>query len=139
MDEDKEDLVDHIQGILGHLPPDTRLILQALAHPAIIEHTQAYFGKLDNTTRCLRYAEPWSCVQEAEAKYESIMHGWSAAAGTYGKEMWCDNCKPSEGLEGQAEAIAEALRDETLSEEETAILNAEALHILETQMEEKDE
>lgn len=139
MDEDKEDLVDHIQGILGHLPPDTRLILRALAHPAIIEYTQAYFGQLDNKTRCLRYAEPWSCVKEAEARYENVKYGWGGAPGTHGThELWCENCRPRESVEGRVEAIAEALRDERLSEEEIALLNAEALQILENVLEDDE-
>lgn len=141
MDDEKEDLVDHIQGILGHLPENTRYILKVLAHPQIIEYTQEYFGKLDNKTRCLRYDPPWSCVREAEARYENVKYGWTAAPGTDGgtQDLWCANCRTGESVESRAEAIAEALRDERLSEEETALLNAEALHILESQMEVEDD
>lgn len=141
MDDEKEDLVDHIQGVLGYLPENTRHILRILAHPQVIEYTQEYFGKLDNKTRCLRYDPPWSCVRESEARYENIKHGWTGAPGPDGgtQDLWCPNCRTDDSMESRAEAIAEALRDESLSEEETARLNSEALHILERQMEEEDE
>lgn len=75
MDE-KEELISGIESILGLTPANTRLILNVLAHPELIEHTKRYIRSKDYASRCTKYETPWDCIKEAEAKFENIKFGW---------------------------------------------------------------
>ena len=91
---EKEDLIDEVKAAFGIEPPGLRQILAALAHPDVVEHTQAYFRALDKKHLCEHYDEPWSCAREAEAKYETIKYGWlGAGAGVGFDESWCEPCR----------------------------------------------
>lgn len=93
---EKEDFIDEFKALYGFEPVALRHILTALTHPNLIDHTRkflaSYGSKKEN--RCLLYSDPWSCVREAEARYETIKFGWLGAASGVGfDESWCDNCR----------------------------------------------
>lgn len=94
MDE-KEELLEHMRSILGHIPGNTNFLLKVLVHPDVIEHTKAYVRKMDVGSQCTQYAYPWSCIKEAEAHYENIKFGWLAGSGSgVGlNDSWCENCR----------------------------------------------
>lgn len=92
--KEKEDLIEVLQNIFGHIPQETRLVLKMLGHPNVIGHTKSYINKIDTSSRCTNYEPPWSCAREAEAKYENIKYGWlGAGAGVGFEDWWCDNCR----------------------------------------------
>lgn len=132
MDDDpKEDLLEQMLAVAGRLPAETRYILKLLTHPDIVEHAQVYFNQFNYDKRCLRYAPPWSCRLESEAKFENIVFGWGGAPeGNGTHNSWCDNCKKPTLLEDDYEGSEEQARDIALSEEEEARRNKEALDIL---------
>lgn len=90
--EEKEELIDLIMSITGSLPPQTRYILRVLSHPEVVAHARAYFNSVDTTSRCTRYEAPWSCAQEAEARFENVKYGWLGSGGVV-DEWWCENCR----------------------------------------------
>lgn len=91
---EKEDLLDRINALVGRDIPEARLVLKLLAHPDVIEQTNRYFSVLDPTTMCLNYTAPWNCAREADARYENMQHGWIGGANGVGySEWWCDNCR----------------------------------------------
>lgn len=93
MDE-KEELLAKIQEILGSLPIGTAKILNVLTRPDLIEYTKRYIKVMDKASLCTNYEAPWSCIKEAEAKYENMKYGWLGADSGVGfSEWWCENCR----------------------------------------------
>jgi hypothetical protein len=92
MDE-KEDLIDAMSSILGLTPQNTRLILNVLVHPDIIEETKAYIRANDFASLCEKFQAPWDCAKEAEAKFENQKHGWLGAGTSMEFDWWCEPCR----------------------------------------------
>lgn len=90
--EEKLDLITKLQEIYGRIPVGTTEILNMIAHPQVIEFTKRYISAKDFSSRCTNYQAPWSCIREAEAKYENIKYGWLGAGAGY-SEWWCENCR----------------------------------------------
>lgn len=97
--ESKEDLMDLIKSVAGKEPAGVRHILTLLTHEDIVDAAVDYLnGSRRLNHRCTIYTEGgWSCIQEYEAKTETI---WSPrhiaedeAFGTPYHEDWCDNCR----------------------------------------------
>lgn len=95
----KEDLMELIKSVAGREPAGVRHILTLLTHGEVVD---AAIDFLKDSTRvdhrCTIYTEgSWSCIQEYEAKTETI---WSPrhiaedeAYGVLYHEQWCDNCR----------------------------------------------
>lgn len=94
LSSEKEDLIEQMTRIVGHVPIGTRDLLNVLIHPDLIEYTKKYINAQDEGGRCLFYEYPWSCAKEAEANYKNIKYGWLGGASGIGfDETWCDNCR----------------------------------------------
>lgn len=91
---EKEEVIKKIETILGRVPDNTRTILNVLVHPDVINTTKRYIHVHDRSDLCQRYAAPWSCVREAEARFENLRLGWLGAASDVLDEIeWCEPCK----------------------------------------------
>jgi hypothetical protein len=95
----KEDLIEIIKTVTGTEPPGIRHILSLLTHEDVIDAAVDFLNgsrKVDHV--CEIYTEGgWSCIQEYEAKTETIwsprhMAEQEALGGTF-HEMWCDPCR----------------------------------------------
>jgi len=93
MSVDKELVIAEIHELLGFLPEGTRQILKTLTHPAMIDTTKAYFSGIDVSTMCKNYEAPWDCIQEANAKYETIHFGYTEIESESWYDGWCHTCK----------------------------------------------
>jgi hypothetical protein len=91
--EEKEELIEAIQEATGRLPNGTRLILDVLTQPDVIEFTKRFIQANDEAGKCLNYQDPWNCAKEAEAKYRNIKYGWLAGNGVGFDESWCEPCR----------------------------------------------
>lgn len=91
MDE-KEELISEIEAVLGLIPSQTRLILNLLVHPDVIDYTKRYIKAKDEAAKCTLFKPPWDCIKEAEARYENVSFG-----GVGGSDMefdsWCVACR----------------------------------------------
>lgn len=97
--ESKEDLMDLIKSVAGREPAGVRHILTLLTHDEIVDAAVDFLsGSKQVAHRCSVFTEgSWSCLQEYEAKTETI---WSPrhmavfeAAGVEYYEEWCDSCR----------------------------------------------
>ena len=94
MNDDKEELVEHMQDIVGQVPENVRLVIKLLSHPDLIKFTKRYFNSIDKAGRCRNYEPPWSCAREAEAKYENLKFGWLGGLDGVGySDHWCEPCR----------------------------------------------
>lgn len=93
--DDKEELVEQIKEVLGYLPDGTRVILSAMCRPDVIDATKRYVSRMDVASLCTNHKAPWSCILEAEARYENVKFGWLGAptSGVGFAEWWCENCR----------------------------------------------
>ena len=93
---EKEELVEQVQEVLGYLPVGTRLVISALVRPDVIEATKRYIKEMDEASKCTHHKAPWNCAKEAEAMYENIKFGWLGAPSGSGvgfADWWCENCR----------------------------------------------
>jgi hypothetical protein len=91
---DKEDLIELMQTVVGRDIPGVREVIKLLSHPAVIEETNRYFSVLNPATMCLNYQAPWNCAREGDARYENMQFGWVGGANGIGySEWWCENCR----------------------------------------------
>lgn len=97
--ESKEDLMDLIKSVAGREPAGVRHILTLLTHREVVDAAVDFLASSKTVThRCEIFTEgSWSCVQEAEAKTETI---WSpthlATFEAYGVpyfDAWCEPCR----------------------------------------------
>lgn len=97
--ESKEDLMDLIKSVAGREPVGARHILTLLTHADVVDAAIDFLkGAKQVDHQCSVYTEGgWSCIQEYEAKTETI---WSPrhlaefeASGIPFHEEWCDNCR----------------------------------------------
>ena len=97
--ESKEDLMDLIKSVAGREPAGVRHILTLLTHDDVVDAAIDFLTSSKNVhPRCSIYTDgTWSCIQEYEAKTETI---WSSkhmaedeAYGASYHEDWCDNCR----------------------------------------------
>ena len=92
MDE-KEELISAIEDTFGVVPDQARLILGMLAHPRVIDEAKRYLRARDLGSQCTKYKHPWSCIREAEAKFENVKYGWLGAGSAEIELDWCcANC-----------------------------------------------
>lgn len=92
MDE-KEELIHQMEHILGLVPGNTRLILNGLVHPEVIEYTKRFIKAKDFASQCQKFKAPWDCAKEAEAKFENIKYGWLGGGTTMEFDWWCEPCR----------------------------------------------
>lgn len=93
MEDPKEELIAEMQEVLGLIPSNTRLILNALAHPSLIDYARRYLRAVDKAGRCTKYEYPWSCTKEAEAKFENVKYGWLGGVSEIELDWICENCR----------------------------------------------
>lgn len=91
--KEREELIDEMQSIFPRIPLNVREVLNMLTDPKVIEHTKRFIEAMDVNSKCLNYQAPWSCILEAEARYQNIKYGWLGGGGTAYSEWWCDNCR----------------------------------------------
>lgn len=92
MDE-KEELISKMESILGLVPSQTRLVLNAIVHPDVIDETKRYIKAMDKAAMCTKFVAPWDCAKEAEAKFENIKYGWLGAGTSLEFDWWCEPCR----------------------------------------------
>lgn len=92
MDE-KEELISQLEEVLGGVPHNTRLILNGLSHPGVIEFTKRYIKSRDVANLCQKFEAPWDCAKEAEARFENIKYGWLGAGNSIEFDWWCTPCR----------------------------------------------
>jgi hypothetical protein len=95
VDDEKEELIDQIQSVMGYSPIRLRELLNVLTQPGVIEFTKRYVSAMDTASQCQKYKAPWSCAKEAEAHYKNIKYGWLGApgSGVGFNESWCEPCR----------------------------------------------
>ena len=93
MQDEKDELLDKLCEVTGFEPIGARRFLDLLVQPDLIEYTKRFVVSRDEASRCQHYRAPWSCIKEADARYENIKFGWlGAGPGNY-SEWWCNNCR----------------------------------------------
>jgi hypothetical protein len=90
---EKEDLIDRIIEVIGYLPTGTRQVLEVMCHEDVVEHTKRFVKAYDKASLCQKFASPWNCAKEAEARYENIKYGWLAGNSTVYGDWWCEPCR----------------------------------------------
>lgn len=91
--QEKEDLIEEIESILGLIPANTRLLLNLLVQPSLVDYTRRYIRAADKSFLCKKYEAPWSCLKEAEAKFENVKFGWLGAGGEFELDWICESCR----------------------------------------------
>lgn len=90
----KEELIGYVQDAVGNIPDNIRVVINALAHPDVVEHTKEFFS-LQMTNACQIFGAGWSCQRQAESKF-----GYNGEEKDEDAEEWCEPCLRARGSVG---------------------------------------